>query len=38
MINFVSNHINKMSAKNNRMINIISNDKEIFEIKSVIEN
>jgi hypothetical protein len=38
MIDFIrSNLVNKMSAKNNSMVNIISNNKEFFKIKLVIK-
>jgi len=39
MIKFLrSTHVNRKSAKNNNMINIISNDKEIFKKKPIIKN
>ena len=39
MIKFLrSTHVNRKSAKNNSMINIISNDKEIFKKKPIIKN
>jgi len=39
MIKFLrSTHVNRKSAKKNGMINIISNDKEIFKKKPIIKN